>query len=531
MEAETPTRDASIEAPPLTAGSVTSGASVVRGGFWTAASMVLPQFFTLAVSVTAARELGPDGLGRQSFIAFVAASAISVFGFGLPVALMRTVGECLGAGRAAEARGLVVWAARLSSFGATGALATVLAAAFAGADPRTAWVLAAVTAALGVVTAIPGAALTGLQHWRDTAVVVLVWSAIGAAATILLLAAGGGVTSMIAAQLATAAGILVGVTTRAVRRLRAVAPASATPSRELKMTVLRNAVPAFAAAMLTLIVFRRSEFFFLQHWWNDRQTALYSVAFSAVTTLVFLPQALAMVVSPAMATLLGARQLDRIRSGYARSLRLLLIAALPIAAGALALGPTTVELVFGARFQGSRLPLLILLAPFPLVPLTTLSYSLVIGLGKIRVPLIVGLGSASLNIGLDLALIPNHAAVGAAVANACAQTATALAAVVVGARLTAPVRWEARTLAHAALASAAAGTAAFGAVASLQGVPGVVAGILAGAGAFITCARLLRILPADDAAWIDASFGALAGGSLGRAVRWIAVSAPFEPAQ
>jgi O-antigen/teichoic acid export membrane protein len=531
MEANTSTEDASIAASSPTAAAATSGASVVRGGIWTAASTVLPQFFTLAVSVMAARKLGPSGLGRQSFIAFVAASAISVFGFGLPVALMRTVGECLGAGRAAEARGLVVWAVRLSSFGATGALVAILVAALAGADPRTAWVLAGVTAALGVVTAIPGAALTGLQRWRDTSVVILVWSAIGAAGTILLLAAGGGVTSMIAAQLVTAAGILIGVTARAVRRLRSVAPAGTRPPRELKFTVLRNAVPAFAAAMLTLVVFRRSEFFFLQHWWNDRQTALYSVAFSAETTLVFLPQALAMVVSPAMATLLGAGRHDRIRSGYARSLRLLLIASLPIAAGAVALGPATVELVFGARFHGSRLPLLILLAPFPLVPLVTLSYSLAIGLGKIRFPLIVGLGSASLNIGLDLALIPAHAAVGAAVANACAQAATAVAAVAYGARLTAPVRWEARPLARAAIASALAGAAAFGAVAALRGAPGVVAGIAAGVAVFCACARLLRILPRDDAAWIDESFGSLLGGWLGRTVRWIAVSAPIEPAQ
>jgi O-antigen/teichoic acid export membrane protein len=528
MEAHT-SNDASVEAPSLTAAAATSGASVVRGGVWTAASTVLPQFFTLAVSIAAARKLGPSGLGRQSFIAFVAASAISVFGFGLPVALMRTVGECLGAGRAAEARGLIVWAARLSAFAATAALVAVLAAALVGAEPRTAWVLAAVTAAVGVVTAVPGAALTGLQRWRDISVVLLIWSAIGAAGTILLLAAGGGVTSMIAAQLVTAVGILVGVTARAVRRVRAVAPTTTTPPRELKLTVLRNAVPAFAAALVTLIVFRRSEFFFLQHWWNDRETALYSVAFSAETTLVFLPQALAMVVSPAMATLLGAGRLDRIRSGYARSLRLLLIASLPIAAGALALAPTTVELVFGARFHESRLPLLILLIPFPLVPLMTLSYSLVIGLGKIRFPLIVGLGSASLNVALDLVLIPAHAAVGAAVANACAQAATAAAAVAYGVRVTAPFRWEGRTLARAAIASAVAGTAAFGALAALRGVPGVVAGIIAGVAAFFICARLLRILPYDDAVWIDTSFGALLGGWLARTARWIAVSAPPEP--
>jgi O-antigen/teichoic acid export membrane protein len=512
---------------PSEAAAATSGVSVVRGGAWSAASNVIPQFFTLAVSVAAARALGPGGLGRQSFIAFVAASAISVFGFGLPVALMRTIGESLGAGRTAEARGLVGWAARLSAFGATAALAVLLVAAFTGAAPQTAWILAAATAALGVVTAIPGAALAGLQRWRDISVVILVCGALGAVGTIALLAAGGGVTSMIAAQLFTAAGILLGVSVRALQRLRAVAAVRARPPRDLKMMTLRNALPAFAAALLTLIVFRRSEFFFLQHWWNDRQTALYSVAFSAATTLVLLPQALALAVAPAMATLLGAGQHDRIRRGYARSLRLLLIASLPIAAGALALGPETVELVFGHRFEGSRLPLLLLLAPFPLVPLMSLSYSLVIGLGKIRFPLVVGLGSAALNIGLDFALIPGHAAVGAAIANASAQGATAAVAVAYGMRLTAPVRLEATTLARAAIVAAVAGATAWGSLAALGGAPGVVAGVLAGLAAFLACARLLRILPHDDAAWIEASFGRLLGGRIGGAVRWIAMRSPL----
>src|SRR4029078_13458442 len=40
----------------------------------------------------------------QSFIAFVVAMSWNVFALGMPVALMRTVGEALGAGREAEAQ-------------------------------------------------------------------------------------------------------------------------------------------------------------------------------------------------------------------------------------------------------------------------------------------------------------------------------------------------------------------------------------------------------------------------------------------
>jgi O-antigen/teichoic acid export membrane protein len=406
--------------------------------------------------------------------------------------------------------------------GATAGCSALLIAAFSGAEPRTAWILAAATAALGVVTSMPGAALQGLQRWRDISAVVLTCGAAGAAATIAVLAVGGGVTGMIAVQLVTAAAIGICVTAIAMRRVRAVAPTAERPSDELRRKTLRYAGSAFAGSLVTLIVFRRSEFFFLQHWWNDRETALYSVAFSAATTLVLVPQALATVLSPAVATLLGAGQQERIRTGYGRSLRLLLIASLPVAAGALALAPEAVRLVYGPGFAATEVPLLVLLAPFPLIPLMTVSYALVVGLGKIRFPLVVGVGSATLNVALDLALIPGHAALGAAIANSCAQAATAIATLVYAVRLTAPVRMEAATVGRAALCSAVAGAAAWAALTLVGGAPGVVAGLLVGVALYAAAALRLRILPREDAAWVDESFGDLVGGRLGAAARSLA---------
>ena len=75
----------------------------------------------MAISIAGARFLGPSGLGRQSFIAFVVATSLQVFGVGMPVALMRTVGEAVGAERRAEAQGLVLWGWRIGV--ACGALA------------------------------------------------------------------------------------------------------------------------------------------------------------------------------------------------------------------------------------------------------------------------------------------------------------------------------------------------------------------------------------------------------------------------
>jgi O-antigen/teichoic acid export membrane protein len=510
MEEATPGTRAEPAGVGSEAAAATSGASVVRGGFWSAGANVAPQLFALAISIEGARFLGAAGLGRQSFIAFVIAVTQNVLPFGLPIALMRTVGEAVGADRRAEARGLVDWGWRIGAAASVGSFALLFTVALLGAQPRSAWILAALTAAAGTVTSIPGAALMGLQRWRDLSVTIIAANAAGAVVTIVVLALGGGVTGMIGVQLGVAVAILVVVSLAARRRLAALAPAAADPG-PLKRSTLTYAGSALAGLLITFVVFRRSEFFFLQHYANDREIAFYSVAFAAVTTLVLVPQALAGVVPPAVATLLGARQHERIRSGYSRALRLLLLAALPVMAGAAALGPETLKLLFGPAFGATRTPLLVLLLPFPLIPLMNVSYALVVGLGRIRFPLVAGATSALLNVALDFALIPHHGAVGAAIANSCAQAATAVATVVYANRLVGPVRLAPRTLIPAVLASAGAGCVAWGLLELLGGAAGVVAGVVAGAATFLAVAVALPILSRDDADWFENAFGGRIG--------------------
>jgi O-antigen/teichoic acid export membrane protein len=273
----------------------------------------------------------------------------------------------------------------------------------------------------------------------------------------------------------------------------------------------RYAGATLVGSLITLIVFRRSEFLLLAHYADDREIAMYSVAFGSVAMLLLVPEGFARAVSPAVATLVGAGANERIRVGYSRALRLLLLAAVPVTAFTVALGPTTVRLVFGDEFAGTRTPLLILLVPLPLIPLMNVSYSLVVGFGKARFPLVVGFGSVALNIALDFALIPRHGAVGAAVANACAQGATALATIAYGSRLVGQVRWEPSTLVRASAVSVAAGVTAWLVGRSLGGVAGLVAGLCAGAAVFAGLGAGVKIIARDDVGWLESTFGTRIG--------------------
>jgi O-antigen/teichoic acid export membrane protein len=91
----------------------TSGAAVVTGGLWSVLGRTMPQIQLLVLSVVAARFLGPDGMGRQSLIAFVGITTVMVATAGFPSSVSRFVGELLGAREGGTALGLYRWAWRV----------------------------------------------------------------------------------------------------------------------------------------------------------------------------------------------------------------------------------------------------------------------------------------------------------------------------------------------------------------------------------------------------------------------------------
>jgi O-antigen/teichoic acid export membrane protein len=513
--------------PEPTAGvaEVTSMRTLVTGGLWSTAARVIPQLYTLVVLVFAARYLGDDGLGRQSYIAFVELSVVMLVTAGMPTSLMRHVGEAIGAGRGPTVRSLARWAWAVEAVAALVGAGILAAIAFAGADPQAAWALAAVATAMGVLHTVPTAFLLGSQRWREAAVAGLAVGTLATPATIGVLVAGGGITGMFAVEAAASVLILVWTTVLARRALRDIAPSPA-PDPVLRRRVLRYAAFASLGVILTFVVWRRSEFFFLQRYSTYRQLALYSICFSFVNALVRVFEAVIAVVTPAVATLYGAGAIETIRSGYGRALRLLLLGTLPAAALSAALAPDLLSRLLGPDFHGIGTILVVMMITFPFVPLVKTGTGVLHGLGRIRFILLSGAFAAIVNVGLDVVLIPRWNAVGAAVANGGAQLAAAIPVLVYGARTLGGIRLQPAFLLRTIPATAGAGLVAWAADKAIGGgFGGVAAGTAAGLAALAGLSVLLRILPAEDAAWIDGLVGARLGGSVGRACRLLSARA------
>jgi len=518
------------EAPQSEAARATTGRSVLSGGLWYVASYGIPQAYTLIVSIVAARFLGPEGMGRQSFIAFVSITTTSVLASSMYIAVMRYIGETRGQGRDELLPGLLWWAWRIEGIAALVGGGTLAVAAAFGAWPRGAWAFAAVVTFAGILHSVPTAVLIGLQQFRRAAIVGLVTGLVGTAAVTVVLWQGGGITGMFATEAVVGMLNLLWTGTLARRSLAAVERGIEREPDPVALYGLRRSVGRYAllwsiGLFLELIVSTRSEFFFLAHFSGNAEIAFYSIAYSAVAALRLIPKALAGSTAPAFATLYGAQEFGRIRSGYSRSLRLLLLVTLPLTAVALALGPELIEEVYGRNYAGAGGPVRILLLAFPVIALSTLATSLLSGYGKIRLPIVANAVAAVVDVGLAAGLIPAFDARGAAIANAAGQGIFALLMLIFAARLVRPVDWRAGMVVRAFLVSAGVGLAGWAAVSRLDGFPGLAVGLAASTVAFVALATIVKIVPSDDARWAEEAFG----GRLGRLVRLFSLAPEGGP--
>jgi O-antigen/teichoic acid export membrane protein len=468
-------------------------------------------------------------MGTQSFISFVALSTTTVLSSSMYVALMRYIGETSGADRPELIPGLLGWAWRIEGAAAIVGGGILTAVGLAGADPRAAWVLAGVSCTAAVLHTVPTAVLIGLQRFRQAARVGLTTGLVGTIAVVLVLWQGGGIVGMFAVEAVVGVLNLIWTGTLARRTIGAARPDVAPEHVRLRRRVGRFALLSSVGLFLELVVATRSEFLFLQHFSTHAEIAFYSIAFSTVSALLLVARALGSATAPAFATLYGAGATDRIRSGYGRSIRMLMLATLPLTAAGLALGPELVEEVYGRSYAGVGAPLQILVAAFPLVGLSALGGSLLNGLGHVRRPLIATAVAAAVDVGLALALIPELDARGAAIANAGGQGTYAALVLVFASRYVGPVDWRPRSMLRVVAASAAGGLAGWGVLRVVDGFGGFCAAAAAALGAFLVVATLVRILPADDAGWIDATFGTRLRGGVGALARLWSQRGPSGP--
>ncbi|HET6508407.1 MAG TPA: lipopolysaccharide biosynthesis protein [Baekduia sp.] len=484
----------------------TDGATVLRGGVWGLLVAVVPPLQTLLISIAAARLLGAEDFGRQSFMAFISVSCVSVFAARVPAALSRFGAELFGAGENGMVVGLLRWTVRVQVLSGLAAAVGFTAAAVFGATPSGGWVLAGLATWVACVHAAASSFLVAAQRWRDSLLPGLVTTIAAVIAAISVLALGGGITGYFAVEFAVAA-VNLAWTTRYAARLRGqlgeTVPITSARRREFRSFMQASTF----FAVIEFVVLSRSEVVFLRHYSGATEVALYSVAFAAAAAVGRVPAMVTNVALPAVATLHGAGEHDRIRWGYWRGTRLLIALCPTLVAVAAGLGAALLGLVYGSEYHGAQPVLAILLTPFALLPVTGMASALLWIFGRMRFLVIWGVIGTIADLGLAFLLVPPWGAEGAAVVNVVAQLVVGVPSLVLVGRMLAPAELEPRFMVSSIVLALLAGLATLVPIVLLDGFAEVVAAGAAAAVVLWLATGRLALLSEEDTAWLTEAAG------------------------
>jgi O-antigen/teichoic acid export membrane protein len=364
---------------------------------------VLPRLFTFAAAVVAARVLGVTAFGAWGSAAALAVILSVTATLGMMQMLVREIARAperapaligaanmtkvvtstlmIGATALVAAGPLgyesdVVTAALLLSVGyGVGAFAENFGAWYQGIERMEVWMQA--QALYGLVTGILGIALAVRTH-------DLVWFCL----------------APVVGQAVALAWLLRGAPT-------AIRTAWTAPLAEVRR-LLAGLAP-FAVAFLLLTAYYKVDILLLERWRGGGEAGVYAAAYRFVDVA----QALSVVIASALYPRFS-RLADRPGRAAARSIELLLLAAVPAAATLWLLRVPVVSMLFGDTYSSSAAALSLLAPALPLLALNSLATFGLAAAGRVRLVAVAYAAALVLNVALNAAWAPLLGAAGAA---------------------------------------------------------------------------------------------------------------------
>jgi O-antigen/teichoic acid export membrane protein len=392
----------------------------IRNVIWNLARMGVTMSATVITSAIVARSLGPSNMGTYSYLLWITGVLVALCHFGLPTALTKFVAEALGRRSKTEAR---LVARRILVVQAGIAVGLTLVGQYLLSHTSQGSTTVATLAVLLVLPMAMQQALIGLITGAQAFSTLAICSTAGSTIqTMLILAAwwsGGTVERFMLALLTS--NVVIALIYGAAAYVSVLKPeAEAMRDEPLNAAaIFRFAGPVTYLVLLDMVVWQRSEVFFLRRAALMQEIAFYSVAY-------IIANRLAEVLTSATSTLLpmqahNAMRRENLAKLQTEALCTLQMFLLPICAIALILvKPATIAL-YGESYARVAQILPVLLFSLFAASFTDVGIATIYALNKQRSVLIPLSATAILNLGLAYILVPKWGAVGAALANSTAQ--------------------------------------------------------------------------------------------------------------
>lgn len=396
----------------------------LRNIFFSGLRLVISAGVTICVSALLARTLGPGNMGVYSYAMWLVGTLGVLANVGLPSALTKYVSECMGRGDSATAARLGK-RLLLTQLAIAGAIAVLTACFWFLKTPYRSIIL--VAAAMILLQALQQgllAALAGVQRFDRIALISL-YVAIAQVASVGFAAVlHAGVIGML---WATLVGLALGtwLSYRAVDRLllRASAPPSpALPEMpDIFRRIRKFSITISYVLLLDTIVWQRSEVLFLKWYSTLPQIAFYALAYSIAAKLTDISGTFSSTLLPLYSESYGRHGLREVGTVLTKALKYLQMVMVFPCLLAAAICKPLVGLLYGPDYGPVVLPLQLLLVSLAVTSIGVVCSPLLVGTEKQSFIAKYGTFVAVLNITLDFILIPQHGALGAAIANCTAQ--------------------------------------------------------------------------------------------------------------
>ena len=488
--------------------------------------MALALVAALCTSIPLARVIGPERLGYFTYIQWLAMAGGNIILLGIPATTRRYMAEAIGKGDMPAARGIFFATLRLQTVLACALLVVGEALVFTVTD-RAYWSsswLVVLSLAPRMVISIPSMANVAAERLPLNVYGTIVATALLIGILCFGLWMGWG---LVAAGAAYAISNAVELAVKLTLAVRWMGLGPRTPiGSELRKRMLHFSTQGTVLLLLNIIVWDKSDFFFLELLRKDRAAlAFFGAAFNLADRAVQVVRIFVNGLSISLMSELG-RSVDKMYSIAKSGLRYSIVVASALLFGLAAVGPQLVTTLYGQRFA-------------PAGPL--LSVAALMAVGKCLMPLLHILFQAAerqkavvvwscccgvVNIGLDLVLIPSMGAWGAVIANGSAQVLGAVG-LAYWAQRTLGIEWAIGKSIPGLIAGSGSALAAYAAGLAFASAPvRLAAGIAAGAIAFPILLRALGALQPEDLPRIYGLTSRLRPGLRARADSLVALLAP-----
>jgi O-antigen/teichoic acid export membrane protein len=378
-----------------------------------------------------ARILGPQKMGDYSYVMWVLATAALIVNLGLPTAVSKYVAEYLGRNEEENAKAIIKITILFELlFSIVIGIGLFFLIPFLSNNSIIQFYLKIIifvipfTAFIGIINAV----LQGYHNFKEILKINIFVMSISLILIVGVLLISPGILNLILVGLFTNF-LNVVVLGWFLRRKGSFKKLKL--GKEAKSRFIKYALSLTVIILIDVVVWQRSEVFFLNRYSTAVQIAFYSVMFSLTSrVMTIIPTALSGVLMPTVSRAYGEKNQKKIKEIFYKVLKYIAFIIIPLSIGGIVLAGPIIKFVFGQEYLGATLVLQILFVSSAFGALGAIPSSVLYGTEGQNFILKLGLVVMFINLGLDFLIIPKFGATGAAIANASAQILAVIAGII-----------------------------------------------------------------------------------------------------